>query len=458
MRDRETFLAKHRAAAGDPDPIEAVPASVIASRDTNGLLGRRVAVFSLGNPLEAHGPALPSDIDDRTAATVSVRLCNATGARYLGPVPFTTDGLFELAPRWAPMALPPDVFLDELARFCGRQLEAFYDDLGWSRPDLVLFLSGHGGNRIVSDHLGELALALGVRSVDYTLCMTTDGLELGPIQHAASTEHAVAAALGRGCFDPEALAALGDLSDDATFYAALQRWPAFAGMAGFYLFGSDDLGPLRDRYPGVKPAVAAFVAERVLRADPELGRRILDHTVACLTERVGAHLTRLCIEHPLARPLPEARTEGAVFTLVHEDGRRLVQHRTDDAPFLPGYWGFFGGGIEPGESREQAVRREAEEELALALPSRLPFVGSVDGVREGSRIRLHLFVAPWRHSLDTLRAAQMEGQGLALVGPQDLPSLRLSAHDHALHAMVSAFHARGLRGGCSDRAGWCRTR
>jgi len=53
-----------------------------------------------------------------------------------------------------------------------------------------------------------------------------------------------------------------------------------------------------------------------------------------------------------------------VAILVTPDERYLVQLR-DDKPgiFFPGFWGGFGGAVEAGETTEQAVIRELQEEL-----------------------------------------------------------------------------------------------
>ncbi len=53
--------------------------------------------------------------------------------------------------------------------------------------------------------------------------------------------------------------------------------------------------------------------------------------------------------------------------LYDDRGRMLLQHRTDDAPTFPGFWSFFGGGVEPGETLEEAAVREALEELSYTL-------------------------------------------------------------------------------------------
>lgn len=57
----------------------------------------------------------------------------------------------------------------------------------------------------------------------------------------------------------------------------------------------------------------------------------------------------------------------SLLLLFDEKKRILLQHRTDDAPRLAGYWAFFGGGIEKGETPEDAVRREIMEELEYEL-------------------------------------------------------------------------------------------
>lgn len=57
------------------------------------------------------------------------------------------------------------------------------------------------------------------------------------------------------------------------------------------------------------------------------------------------------------------RRDVTLLILYDAEQRILLQHRTDDAPFAPGYWAFFGGGIEEGETPEQALDREILEEL-----------------------------------------------------------------------------------------------
>jgi 8-oxo-dGTP pyrophosphatase MutT (NUDIX family) len=57
----------------------------------------------------------------------------------------------------------------------------------------------------------------------------------------------------------------------------------------------------------------------------------------------------------------------AAAVLWTGDGRYLMQRR-DDKPglILRDHWAAFGGGVDPGESGEAAIRRELVEELELA--------------------------------------------------------------------------------------------
>lgn len=56
--------------------------------------------------------------------------------------------------------------------------------------------------------------------------------------------------------------------------------------------------------------------------------------------------------------------QQGVVAVIERDGRWLMIRRSEGV-IAPGYWCFPGGGIEPGESPEQALVREIREEIGL---------------------------------------------------------------------------------------------
>ena len=70
----------------------------------------------------------------------------------------------------------------------------------------------------------------------------------------------------------------------------------------------------------------------------------------------------------LAAAMAEARkhTEVAVGILLRSDGALLLCSRPEGKPYA-GYWEFPGGKLEAGESVEQALRRELDEELGVCI-------------------------------------------------------------------------------------------
>lgn len=72
---------------------------------------------------------------------------------------------------------------------------------------------------------------------------------------------------------------------------------------------------------------------------------------------------------PTSQLVIERRVVGVL--LVDARGWLLMQLRGQDAPLSPGQWSFPGGGIEPGESPEQAAHRELFEETGLRIEGAL---------------------------------------------------------------------------------------
>lgn len=62
-------------------------------------------------------------------------------------------------------------------------------------------------------------------------------------------------------------------------------------------------------------------------------------------------------------------TEIVCIVLFDENGDMLLQQRTNDDTYNPKNWALFGGGMNSGETKEAALRRETFEELGYTLTS-----------------------------------------------------------------------------------------
>jgi len=113
----------------------------------------------------------------------------------------------------------------------------------------------------------------------------------------------------------------------------------------------------------------------------------------------------------MAEAAPAAPDDGvvevAVGVLFDADGRFLLTTRPP-GKVCAGQWEFPGGKVDPGETVEQALRRELHEELGITIVAAQPWlVERVDYPH--ARVRLHLCkVRHWRGDL-----AMREGQRMA---------------------------------------------
>ena len=116
--------------------------------------------------------------------------------------------------------------------------------------------------------------------------------------------------------------------------------------------------------------------------------------------------------------------EAAAALLVTADGRYLMQQRDAlDFIFFPDWWGCFGGGLEPGETPEQAMRRELSEELAFAPVRMTPFttVGLDFSFAGRGALPRHFFEIPiTERDVDTMVLG--EGQAMELIPGKDIMS------------------------------------
>lgn len=100
-----------------------------------------------------------------------------------------------------------------------------------------------------------------------------------------------------------------------------------------------------------------------------------------------------------------AVVEVAVGVLIRADGAFLLTSRPTGKPYA-GYWEFPGGKLETGESVEQALRRELQEELGIDIGEVQPWKTEMVDYPH-ALVRLHFCkVFRWTGELQ-MREAQM---------------------------------------------------
>ena len=115
----------------------------------------------------------------------------------------------------------------------------------------------------------------------------------------------------------------------------------------------------------------------------------------------------------------------AVIILYNRDKKILLQHRSEDAKRLPGYWAFFGGGIEEGEIPEEAVKREAMEELNYELEGPKLIMTQKFTWKEDQNTK-YVFVEEYDQDK---KITLGEGQGLKWYCFSELDKLKIVDHD-----------------------------
>jgi 8-oxo-dGTP diphosphatase len=137
-----------------------------------------------------------------------------------------------------------------------------------------------------------------------------------------------------------------------------------------------------------------------------------------------------------------ARTpvEVAVGVLIDRDGQFLLTSRPQGKVY-EGYWEFPGGKIEVGETVEQALRRELQEELGITIAAAAPWKVEVMDYPH-ARVRLHFCkVFEWSGELQMREQQSMAWQrlpvGVTPVLPGTVPVLQWLAQDQGF---VGATH------------------
>jgi len=101
----------------------------------------------------------------------------------------------------------------------------------------------------------------------------------------------------------------------------------------------------------------------------------------------------------------------AVGVLIDAAGRFLLTSRPEGKVYA-GHWEFPGGKVEPGESVEQALRRELHEELGITIGHAEPWQVTLHDYPH-ARVRLHFCkVFDWSGAFEMRERQQMAWQTL----------------------------------------------
>jgi len=137
----------------------------------------------------------------------------------------------------------------------------------------------------------------------------------------------------------------------------------------------------------------------------------------------GRKVPRVSVEAPEVSAAREPIV--VVAAVIERDGRFLVTRRLKGT-HLPGYWEFPGGKCEPGESHEDCLRRELDEELGVTADV-LDEVVTTEHAYPDRTVRLHFRRCNLRGTPEPRL-----GQEMRWVTREDLRALELPEADRAL--------------------------
>ena len=131
----------------------------------------------------------------------------------------------------------------------------------------------------------------------------------------------------------------------------------------------------------------------------------------------------------------------AVGVLIDPDGNFLLTTRPPGKVYA-GYWEFPGGKVEPGESIEQALRRELHEELGITIGPAAPWQTEVFDYPH-ALVKLHFCkVYAWQGELQMREGQQMAWQSLPVqvqpVLPGTVPVLAWFAAERSFQGATHA--------------------
>ena len=127
-------------------------------------------------------------------------------------------------------------------------------------------------------------------------------------------------------------------------------------------------------------------------------------------------------------------TTEVVAALIWDNGKFMIcQRPTHKARGL--LWEFVGGKVEPGETKEQALIRECQEELAVILSVGDPFM---DVIHAYPDITVHLTV--FNATIAEGTPQKLEHNDICWITPKEIPDYQFCPADEEILAAITKRH------------------
>jgi 8-oxo-dGTP diphosphatase len=130
---------------------------------------------------------------------------------------------------------------------------------------------------------------------------------------------------------------------------------------------------------------------------------------------------------------PPDRSQTAVVAAIIADGDRYLVAKRAASSSLAGYWEFPGGKVEPGESSEDALCREIQEEMGVSITvlSSIPFA-TVDWKYDHAQVHL----VALRAAISAGEPRPLDHEELRWLTPHEILELNLLPADRPVAARL----------------------